>query len=618
MKQIQGTSNKILEVNLETQTHEIYEVTSQERKLYLGAKGLGLKLLYDRMTPGEDPLGPDNIIAFMPGVLMGTGGPSSGRFEAITKSPLTGIMITSSCGGPFGLALKTAGWDGIIIKGKAKFSLYLDITEHGVEYKDAKDIWGMEIPDAQAALDDKKAKSVVIGPAGENLVRYANMASGHRFLGRGGLGAVMGSKNLKAVRATGGAYAIKPYDPAQFKKIKTKANKYISQNNYTGDIYPKFGTSANVQPNIDAGILPINNFQTSQHEKANQVTGENIAKNHDTKHHTCKPCTIRCGHKGSFKTGNMSVPEYETIGLMGTSLGIFDINIIAQFNQVCGRLGLDTISTGGTLAWVMEAASKDLIESDLKFGTSDGIINALEDIAFMKNFGAKMAMGTKALSLEYGGMDFAIHVKGMEMAAYDPRGSFGHGLAYAVANRGGCHLSSYLVAQEVYFNLLKADSTNGKAVWVKFFEDLTCCINCLQTCQFTMFAFLMESPLTKYTPDFLLGILMQYLPMAAIPLVDFSIYNKLWNSVTGINLSNAEFIKAGERVHVLERYMNTREGISRDDDTLPERLLKQGRDSDPHKKVVPLDKMLPQYYKLRGYDQDGIPLPKTLEKLGII
>jgi len=312
------------------------------------------------------------------------------------------------------------------------------------------------------------------------------------------------------------------------------------------------------------------------------------------------------------------VPEYETIGLMGTSLGIFDINIIAQFNQVCGRLGLDTISTGGTLAWVMEAASKDLIESDLKFGTSDGIINALEDIAFMKNFGAKMAMGTKALSLEYGGMDFAIHVKGMEMAAYDPRGSFGHGLAYAVANRGGCHLSSYLVAQEVYFNLLKADSTNGKAVWVKFFEDLTCCINCLQTCQFTMFAFLMESPLTKYTPDFLLGILMQYLPMAAIPLVDFSIYNKLWNSVTGINLSNAEFIKAGERVHVLERYMNTREGISRDDDTLPERLLKQGRDSDPHKKVVPLDKMLPQYYKLRGYDQDGIPLPKTLEKLGII
>jgi aldehyde:ferredoxin oxidoreductase len=624
MKQIKGTSNQILEINLETQTHELYEVTPQERRLYLGAKGLGLKLLYDRMTPGNDPLGPDNIIAFMPGVLLGTGGPSSGRFDAISKSPLTGIMVTSSCGGPFGLALKTAGWDGLLIKGKANFPLYLDITEHGVEYKDAKDIWGMEIPDAQSVLDDnlkgtrKKAKSVVIGPAGENLVRYANVASGHRFLGRGGLGAVMGSKNLKAVRATGGAYAIKPYNPVQFKKIKTRANKYISQNNFTGEIYQKFGTSSNVQSSLDAGILPINNFQTSKHEKAKQVTGEIIAKNHATKHDTCKPCTIRCGHRGTFKTGDMPVPEYETIGLMGTSLGIFDINTIAQLNQICGRLGLDTISAGGTLAWVMEAASKGLIESDLKFGNADDIINALEDIAYMKNFGAKMAMGTKSLSLKYGGRDFAMHVKGMEMAAYDPRGSFGHGLAYAVANRGGCHLSSYLVAQEVYFNLLKADSTYGKAVWVKFFEDLTCCINCLQTCQFTMFAFLMESPLTKYTPDFLLGMLMQYLPMAAIPLVDFSIYNKLWNSVTGINLSSAEFIKAGERVHVLERYMNTREGINSHDDTLPDRLLKQGRDCDPKNKVVPLDKMIPQYYKLRGYDKNGIPLKKTLKKLNIL
>ncbi len=624
MKQIRGTSNKILEIDLSTQSHEIYKVTPLERRHYLGAKGLGLKLLYDRMTPGIDPLGPDNIVAFMPGVLMGTGGPCSGRFEAITKSPLTGIMITSSCGGPFGLALKTAGWDGLIIKGKANSFLYLDITEHGVEYEDAKDLRGMEIPDAQAVLDDnqkgtrQKAKSVVIGPAGENLVRYANMASGHRFLGRGGLGAVMGSKNLKAVRVTGGAYAIKPYKSAQFKKIKAKANKYISQNKFTGDIYPKYGTSSNVQPCLDAGILPINNFKIDKHEKAHQVTGENIAQNHDTKHHTCKPCSIRCGHKGSFKAGNMPVPEYETIGLMGTSLGIFDIDIIARFNQVCARLGLDTISAGGTLAWVMEAASKGLIKSDLKFGSSDGIIKTLEDIASMKDFGAKMAMGTKALSLEYGGQDFAMHVKGLEMAAYDPRGSFGQGLAYAVANRGGCHLSSYLVAQEIYFKLLSPDSCYGKAKWVKFFEDLTCCINCLQTCQFTMFAFLMEPPLSKYTPDFILGMLMKLLPAAAIPLVDFSLYMNLWSSVTGINISNAEFIKAGERVHVLERYMNTREGISRHDDTLPERLLKQGRNSDPHKKVVPLDKMLAQYHKLRGDDEDGIPLPETLKNLDIM
>ena len=624
MKKIHGTSNNVLEINLNNQTHEIYKVTASERKLYLGAKGLGLKLLFDRIIPGTDPLGADNIIALMPGVLMGTGGPCSGRFAAVTKSPLTGIMVTSSCGGPFGLALKTAGWDGVIIKGKADSLLYLDITEHGVKYKDAKHLKGMGIPDVQAVLDDnlkgtrQKSKSIVIGPAGENLVRYANMASGHRFLGRGGLGAVMGSKNLKAVRATGGAYAVKPHNSAQFKKIKTRANKYIRQNTTTGDIYSKMGTSSNVKPSLDAGILPMNNFQTDKHEKADQVTGEIIAQNHATKHHTCKPCTIRCGHKGSFKAGDMPVPEFETIGLMGTTLGIFDINLIAQFNQVCGGLGIDTISAGGTIAWVMEAASKGLIESDLKFGFSEGVIEALENIASMKGFGAKMAMGTKALSQEFGGEEFAMHVKGMEMAAYDPRGSFGHGLAYAVANRGGCHLSSYLVAQEVYFNLLKADSTYGKAAWVKFFEDLTCCINSLQTCQFTMFAFLMESPLSKYTPDFLLRILMQYFPKAAIPLIDFSIYQKLWCSVTGISQTSAEFIKAGERIHVLERYMNTREGIKRSDDTLPPRILKEGRDSDPDKKVVPLNRMLPQYYKTRGYDNNGIPTGKTLKDLDIL
>lgn len=618
MKQIRGTSNQILEIDLGNKTHEIYRVTAQERRLYLGAKGLGLKLLFDRMIPGKDPLGSDNIIAFMPGVLMGTGGPCSGRFEAVTKSPLTGIMVASSCGGPFGLALKTAGWDGLLIKGKAESPIYLDISEHGVEYKDAQELWGMEIPDVQTKLDIKKAKSVVIGPAGENLVRYANMASGHRFLGRGGMGAVMGSKNIKAIRATGGVYVIKPHDPKKFKKIKTQTIKYINRNHLTSGSYRDFGTSSNVRPCLEAGILPIHNFQDGKHELGDKVAGEIMAQKHHTKHHTCKPCTIRCGHKGRFKTGVMAAPEYETVGLMGTNLGIFDLDTIAEFNRLCGILGLDTISTGGTLAWVMEAASKGLIESPLKFGSAKGIAQALEDIAYMKDFGAQMALGTKTLSEQYGGRDFAMHVKGLEIAAYDPRGSYGQGLAYAVANRGGCHLSSYLVAQEIYFKLLKPDSSYGKATWVKFFEDLTCCINALQTCQFTMFAFLLEPPLSKYTPDCILGLLMHYIPLIAIPLVDFSIYTGLWNSVTGIHMSNSEFIKVGERIHMLERYMNIREGINRYDDTLPGRFLKHWRNFDENKKTVPLEKMLPKYYKIRGYDQDGIPLKNKLEELGIV
>ncbi len=617
MQEITGTSNKILEVDLKTKTFTEYKIKSEERRLFLGAKGLGLKLLFDRMTPGKDPLCPDNIIGFMPGVLMGTGGPCSGRFEAITKSPLTGIMVTSSCGGPFGLALKTAGWDGLLVKGKALEPIYLDITEQGVEFKDAKDLWGKEIPDTQAVLDNKQYKSIVIGPAGENLVRYANIGSGHRFLGRGGMGAVMGSKNLKAIRAKGGAFLIKPYDPELFKKIKTKSGKYIKQNNIL-DRYRKFGTSANVRDCLSAGILPVNNFKDGRHENAMEISGESMAKNHSLSHHTCKPCTIRCGHKGIFKTGKLSAPEYETIGMMGSSLGIFDLDIIAHLNHVCGRLGLDTISAGGTLAWVMEAALKNLVQSDLRFGSDHGIEQALFDIANINGFGAKMALGSKALSKEYGGEDFAIHVKGMEMAAYDPRGSFGQGLAYAVANRGGCHLSSYLVAHEVYFGYLKPDSFKGKAKWVKFLEDLGCCINSLQTCQFTMFAFLMEPPLSKYTPDFILGALMQYFPDLAIGLVDISLYKDFWKSVTGIDISTKEYIKAGERIHVLERYMNTCEGIDQKSDILPDRLLKQGRKFDKTNKIVPLKKMRKEYYKLRGYDKNGIPLGKTLKRLNII
>jgi len=615
MKQIIGTSNRILEIDLNTKIQAIYEVTDYERRLFLGAKGLGLKLLFDRMEPGTDPLGPENMIALMPGVLMGTGGPCSGRFEAISKSPLTGIMITSSCGGPFGLSLKTAGWDGLIIKGKADDPIFLDITDKGVTFEDATHLWGKDIPDTQAVLDDKKAKSIVIGPAGENLVRYANMASGHRFLGRGGVGAIMGSKNLKAIRAHGGVFTIKPQNAELFKKTKVRAMAYINQNKMTSEKYRNYGTAANVRPCIEAGILPVKNFQDGTHELADQVSGEVMAQKHATTHHTCKPCTIRCGHKGTFKKGRMPAPEFETIGLLGTSLGIFDLDTIADFNQICGKFGLDTISTGGTLAWVMEATAKGMVQSDLKFGSPDGIEQAIFDIAYMKGFGAQMAMGSKSLSQEYGGRDFAIHVKGLEMAAYDPRGSFGQGLSYAVANRGGCHLSAYMVAQEIYFKLLKPDSNFGKARWVKFFEDLTCCINSLQTCQFTMFAFLLEPPLAKYTPDFILGPLMQYLPTVAIPLIDFSIYTDLWQSVTGIPVSNSEFIKAGERIHVLERLMNTREGINRHDDVLPGRLMKQGRKSDTLNKKVELDKMISQYYTLRGYDIDGIPLKKTIEDL---
>lgn len=343
-----------------------------------------------------------------------------------------------------------------------------------------------------------------------------------------------------------------------------------------------------------------------------------MKEKHDTKHHTCKPCSIWCGKKGTFGGKQVPVPEFETVGLMGSNIGVFDTEKIAEWNVICSEMGIDTISTGGTLAWVMEAAEKGLVQSSLTFGSPEGISDALHDIAYARGFGKEMGMGVRFLSEKYGGKDFAIHVKGLEMAAYDPRGAFGQGLAYAVANRGACHLSSYLIALEVYFNLLKPFATRAKPEFVRLFESLTCCVNSLHTCQFTMFPYTLEPPLTKYTPPPVLGFMMQNIPKIAVKLVDFSIYTGFWSAVTGIKISNSDFFKAGDRIHVLERYMNTREGISRKDDTLPPRLLNEGRKDDPLNRTVPLEKMLKHYYKIRGYDKDGIPTEKTLRRLGII
>jgi aldehyde:ferredoxin oxidoreductase len=618
-EQISGTSNKVLEVDLTSKTWSIYEVSREERKLYIGAKGLGLKLLFDRMKPGVDPLGEENMIAVMPGILMGTNGVCSGRFHAVSKSPLTNIFNTSSCGGPFGMQLKTAGWDGVIIKGRSKTHTILKIDKNGAYFEEGEHFWGLDTQKVQEKLlKDNKEAALVIGPAGENGVKFANIASGHRFLGRGGLGAVMGSKNLKGVVVKGGDYKIVPVHKKKFNRWRKRGQRYINQNEMSSYLLRNFGTNANLNLNNNANILPVKNFTSGRHDDAHKISGETIKELHDTSFSTCKPCAILCGHKGNFKGKKVSVPEFESVSLLGSNLNIFDSNIISEFNEICSKMGMDTISAGGTLAWIMEASEKGIFESDLKFGSSQGIEDFLYDIAYVRGKGAEAALGSRALSKKYGGEDFAIQVKGMEMAAYDPRGAFGHGLGYAVANRGACHLSAYVVALEVFFGLLKPDSIRAKADFVKFFEDLTCGINSLQTCQFTMYSYTLEPLLSKYTPNFILNLLMMNIPKLAISLIDFSLYSKLFTSVTGIKMSMWEFRKAGERIHMLERYMNTREGISKKDDTLPKRMLEEGLDTDKNKRVVPLEKMLLSYYRKRGYDSNGIPLKSKLKKLKIV
>jgi len=613
-----GPSNRVLEVDLTSGVCQVIKVSPQDRQMYLGGKGLGLKLIFERMPVGTDPLGEDNILALMPGVLMGTGAPCSGRFAAVTKSPLTGIMASASCGGPFGMQLKKCGWDGLLVRGAATNPTLLVITPEGAELESAEELWGKDTVETQELISAKKSGgALVIGPAGENLVRFASIVSAQRFLGRGGMGAVMGAKKLKGIVACNGSLKILPVDAVQFNATNKRARTYLKGMDLTSSKYPKYGTNANVNVCNAAETLPVNNFKDGRHELAYEVSGEVIAERHNIKPHTCKPCSILCGHKGTFGQKQLPVPEYETTGLLGTNLGIFDVNKIAEWNWICTRMGMDTISVGGTLAWVMEATEKGLVRSDLKFGCVDGISLVLQEIADCRNFGAEIALGSRSLAEKYGGTEFAMQVKGLELPAYDPRGAFGHGLGYAVANRGACHLSAFVAGLEIFFGLLNPFTIRAKAEWVRFFESVSNVVNSLCTCIFASYAYMFESPVTKHTPRPVLGLMMQYLPGLAISLTDVSIMSGHWSAVTGIKVTPSEFLEAGTRINTLERYMNTMEGVARKDDTLPARLLIESRVCDSEKRTVPVDKMLSRYYEISGYDSNGVPTVNTLKKLGI-
>ncbi len=515
------------------------------------------------------------------------------------------------------MALKTSGWDGILVKGKSSSPAYLVIDSKGVTFKNAAKLWKKDTQKTQELLEKEGSGSIVIGPAGENMVRYANLCSGHRFLGRGGMGAVMGSKNLKAIAAKGNEFKIRPKNQKKFDNQKKKLNSYINSNQVTSDLYRNYGTNSHVKLSNAAWILPVRNFTKGTHGEAHKIYGETMKEKFNTKYNSCKPCSILCGHKGNIDGKERPVPEYETVGLLGANLEIFDPLTISEWNEICSQMGMDTISAGGTIAWAMEAAEAGLIKTDLKFGSPNGVSKILKDIAQCKGFGKDLAMGSKWLSKKYGGEHFAIHVKGLELPAYDPRGSFGQGLSFAVANRGACHLASASFSLEAYFNMASPKAARGKATLVKFFENIYSAVNSMHICQFTAYAQFLEPPLVKFSPVPVLKQLVQNITPVALALMDISGWPKIWSSITGINIGMQKFKKIGERITVLERYMNTREGISRKDDTLPDRFLFEGRKCDPKERTVPLAKMLNKYYKVRGYDKNGIPKISTLKRLGI-
>ena len=610
---IQISNNRGLEIDLTTQEKTEFFITDEERKDFIGGKGLGLKLLAERMPAGVDPLSPSNHIAFLTGVMMGTGASCSGRFTAVSKSPLTNLFTSSSCGGNFGAALKSIGYDVLIVKGAATNPTRLVLTPSNIEFQPANDEWGMDTIELQKRYSFTRNDGIVtIGPAGENLVRFANVASAKRFLGRGGFGAVLGSKKLKAIIIFGQPFKVIPADPERFEKINMEATNKIGQNDFTAYYFPEFGTNANMELNNKKKILPINNFRSAASPKAKALYTHHTAERKTTKAASCRTCPIKCGRTFTNKKGeDQKFPEYETTALFGPNLGIFDFDWIQEWDLLCARMGMDTISTAGVLAYVTEATGEGKLDTVLKFGKAEPITEFIHKIAYRKGLGDEMANGVAWMADKYGGVEFANQVKGMEMPAYHPGNSWGQGLAYAVSNRGACHMSATLFPLEVYKNFMKPRTRRAKARFVYFFEDIYNVVNSLSICVFTSFPYLLEDPLVKFTPTPILAAIIQISPYGATLAMDLHIFAELFSSITGIDINQFQLRIIGSRIHALQRWLNTREGFSRKDDTLPERFL--DKDSPLH--IIDFESMLEKYYKIRGWDENGIPTPKTMQKL---
>ena len=621
MKIIKGTANRYLDINLNSQSWSVYHISKNDLKNYMGGKGLALKIFHDRFTKKElgniNPFGPENLLIFSIGVMLTSGAPCTGRFEVLTKSPLTGLMVGSSSGGYFGEACKTAGWDGIIIQGVSPHLQTLRISADGVVFEKAEDLRGMGTGEVQRALKlTPKEGAAVIGPAGENKVLYANICSGHRFAGRGGVGAVMGSKNIKAIVARGKEFGYEPVLQEKFDKTVKKAKKYINRNSIS-KAYRAFGTNTNTRIGMKKGYSAVHNFRDRYNPETEKITGELMAQKYKTRHSSCRHCSILCGHKGHYPDGQIrQIPEYETMGMFGSNIDNYNPDIIGEWNQLMNELGIDTISAGSTIAWAMEAGEKGIRKTSLEFGRTDNIGSILKEIAYKRGEGKELSEGSRRLSEKYGGKEYAIHVKGLECAAYDPRSSWGHGLSYAVHNKGGCHLGSYLISLEQILGYLPPHTTLSKANWVIFMEDLFTGVNSLQICLFSVFGIITEPPIPKYLPKPVLNAATLTMPSLAMALMNWSILSNYFWSITGIRMNKWDFLKTGERINKLERWMNVQMGMRSEDDTLPRRFTEEKQTPFPGKNtVVPIKKMVKRYYKLRKYDSNGGPKDSDLKRL---
>lgn len=613
-------SGNVLRVNLTKGTCTSEPLNMEWAREYIGQRGLATRYFVEEVDPKVDPLAPENHLIFATGPLTGTMASTGGRYSVITKGPLTGAIACSNSGGFLGAELRSAGWDMVILEGKSAKPVYLNIENDKAELLAADEIWGKSVWETDEILhkkhQDPQLRIAACGRAAETGCLYSAIVNDlHRAAGRSGVGAVMASKNLKAlaVRGTKGVGNIK--DPARFMQTTAEQKKVLADHAVTGEGLPTFGTQVLMNVINESGALPTRNMRESQFDGAHNISAEQMAeprksdgKPNLTRNAACFACTIACGRistidKGHFTVenkpqywGNSGGLEYEAAWALGADTGVDDLDALTYANFICNEDGFDPITFGATVAAAMELFEIGAITTEhtggveLKFGAAAALTWAAEKVATGEGFGADLALGSKRLCEKYGHPELSMTVKGQEFPAYDPRGIQGMGLAYATSNRGACHLRGYTVASEILGIPEKTDplETDGKAGLVKAFQDVTAAWDSTGLCLFTSFAWTLDN---------------------VAPQMDAACEGE-WTS--------DRLLEAGERIWNLERDFNAKAGFTAADDTLPPRLLEERAKTGPAEgKVTGLAEMLPEYYQERGWTADGQITDETRSRLSL-
>lgn len=581
-----GYQNNVLRINLKEKTASTEPLRMDFARKYIGSKGLAIRYMYEELEPGIDALGEKNKLFLTTGPLTGTPVPCSGKLSVAAKSPVTGTMNDCSIGGHAGIRIKFAGYDMIIFEGISEEPCYVVIEDDKVEFLDAGDLWGIGSHEAEAILAEKygiEYSIMSIGPAGEKLSNMACINSDYyRQAGRGGIGAVMGSKKMKAILIKG----TKGVKVANIEKTTDRILEILHEDVLQEDntfVYDA-GTTAFLEACGDGGIVPYKNFSSANDPEWEKYNGDVLMQYREGKR-GCGSCGLGCGN--FLKIGNAICegPEYETIAVAGPNAGITDPEHIVKFNEVCDNMGLDTISTGDTIVWAMEMTEKGIYDFGIRFGEAEKMIEMVELIARQEGVGADLCRGTKYCSEKYGGTDFAMQVKGLEYPQYEPRGSWGMSLAYAVSDRGACHMRAYAPNVEVFAAAMPPYTSEGKGQMVYELGEFNAVKFSLCICDFW-------------------------------GTITYEIMAEMLTMITGEEWTPEEMGEVGRRVLNIGRAFNQREGFNRADDTVPKRVIREalGGEGPAAGQKIPqeaFEDMLDQYYEVMGWNKDGT-MPEEL------